>query len=87
MAEIPIQRKTGSNVWMWIIGLLVLLALAWFFFARDRDTVATTPLTDSTSVITAPAVTVPATTAPATTPPGTMAPATPTGTPPVNPNP
>ena len=42
MADIPIQRKEGRNIWPLLIGLLALAALLWFIFGRDRtdDTAA-----------------------------------------------
>jgi putative membrane protein len=47
MAEIPIQRKEGRNIWPILLGLLVLLALLWFLFGRNRNdgAVATTDTT------------------------------------------
>lgn len=79
MADIPIQRKEGNNIWPWIIGLIVILAIAWFLFARNRNTVpATTTLTDSTGTMATPYVApAPGTTTPVTPAPGTPA----TGTP------
>jgi putative membrane protein len=42
VAEIPIQRKEGRNMWPIIIGLLALAALLWWMLSRrnDTDTVA-----------------------------------------------
>jgi putative membrane protein len=41
MAEIPIQRKEGRNIWPILIGLLLLLGILWWLFGRNRnDTVA-----------------------------------------------
>lgn len=82
MADIPIQRKEGNNIWPWIIGLIVILAIAWFLFARNRNTVpAGAAMTDSTGVMTTPYVApAPGTVAPGTTTPGTTTPVTP-GTP------
>ena len=41
MADIPIQRKEGRNIWPMLLGLLVLLAALWFIFARnDTDNTA-----------------------------------------------
>lgn len=34
MADIPIQRKEGRNIWPLLIGLLVIVAVVWFVFAR-----------------------------------------------------
>lgn len=36
MAEIPIQRKEGRNVWPMLLGLLLVLAVVWFLFARGN---------------------------------------------------
>lgn len=42
MADIPIQRKEGRNIWPMLLGLLVLLAALWFIFGRnDADNTAT----------------------------------------------
>lgn len=35
MAVIPVKRKSVAPLWMWLIGLLVLIALLWFWFGRD----------------------------------------------------
>jgi putative membrane protein len=42
VADIPIQRKEGRNIWPLLLGLLALAALLWFIFGRDRtdDTAA-----------------------------------------------
>jgi hypothetical protein len=42
VAEIPIQRKEGRNIWPLLIGLLVIVAVVWFVFARPgtRETAA-----------------------------------------------
>jgi putative membrane protein len=41
VADIPIQRKEGRNIWPMVLGLLVLLAALWFIFARnDADDTA-----------------------------------------------
>ena len=88
MADIPIQRKENRNIWPWIIGLIVLLALAWYLLGRrHNDTAATPAMTDSTATTTvAPA---PGTATPGTATPGTTTPATPatpgTATPRTNP--
>ncbi len=47
MAELHVQKKT-TNVWPWIIGAVVLAALAWFAFGRnDIDNTVTTSSADS----------------------------------------
>ena len=49
MADIPIQRKEGRNIWPMLLGLLVLLAALWIIFGRKgADTVASGA--DSTAV-------------------------------------
>lgn len=49
MAEIPIQRKEGRNIWPLLIGLLLLLAVLWYIFGR-RNNNATAARSDSTAV-------------------------------------
>ncbi len=40
MAEIPVQKKSGSSWWLWVLLLLVLAALAWWLVAaNDNDDV------------------------------------------------
>ena len=75
MADIPIQRKEGRNIWPLLIGLLVLAAVLWFVFARQRGPDTAAARADSAAVA-APAVrtdsaagttgTTPATTTPRT---------------------
>lgn len=48
MAEIPIERKTGTNWLPWVIGLVLLALLLWWLLSRMGDPepvvpVATTP--------------------------------------------
>lgn len=40
MAELHVQKKE-TNIWPWIIGVLVLAAVLWYAFGRDdtRNTV------------------------------------------------
>lgn len=48
MAELHVQEKT-TNIWPWIIGAVVLVALAWFAFGRsDVDNTVRTSSADST---------------------------------------
>ena len=48
MAEIPIQRKEGRNVWPLLLGLIVLAAVLWFVVARrNTNDTATTIRADS----------------------------------------
>lgn len=45
MAEIPVEKKSTSSWWMWLIGLLVLLLIIWFVWqnsGQDREGVNTT---------------------------------------------
>ena len=55
MADIPIQRKEGRNIWPLLIGLLVLAAVLWFVFARQRSPDTAAARADSAAVA-APAV-------------------------------
>jgi len=56
VADIPIQRKEGRNIWPLLIGLLVLAAVLWFVFARQRSSNTAAARADSAAVAT-PAVT------------------------------
>ena len=49
MADIPIQRKEGRNIWPLLLGLLVLLGILWFIFGRRSSTTAAARA-DSTAV-------------------------------------
>ena len=50
MAEIPIQRKEGRNIWPLLLGLIVLAAVLWFVVARrDNTNTAATVRADSTA--------------------------------------
>jgi len=49
VAEIPIQRKEGRNIWPLLLGLLALLAVLWFIFGR-RNNDTTAARADSTAV-------------------------------------
>ncbi len=43
MADIDVERKEGTPIWPWIVGLLVLALLAWLLFSlldRDEDPTA-----------------------------------------------
>jgi putative membrane protein len=57
VAEIPIQRKEGRNIWPMLLGLLVLLAVLWFLFARNRNANTAAARADSTAVASNGAVT------------------------------
>jgi putative membrane protein len=50
VAEIPIQRKEGRNIWPMLLGLLALLAVLWFLFGRNRNANTTAARADSTAV-------------------------------------
>jgi len=53
MAEIPIQRKEGRNIWPILIGLLLLLGILWYLFGRNRtQTVAAVDTTTTTTATT-----------------------------------
>lgn len=93
MAEIPVEKTSGSSGWMWAIGLLVLLVIIWFIwqmFDRDHERLnTTTPAAVTGTVSTSPAATTGTIAAPAgTTGTDTITPAgatpagsTPAGTP------
>ena len=50
MAEIPIQRKEGRNIWPMLLGLLVLAAILWFIFGRRNADNTAAARADSTAV-------------------------------------
>jgi hypothetical protein len=47
MAEINIQRKSGSHAMWWILALVALLVIGWLFFARGMDTPAQTTTSEA----------------------------------------
>ena len=47
VAEIPIRRKEGRNVWPLLLGLIVLAAVLWFVVARRPTNTATAVRADS----------------------------------------
>jgi putative membrane protein len=49
VAEIPIQRKEGRNIWPLLLGLLALAAILWFIFGRDRTDNTAAARADSTA--------------------------------------
>lgn len=68
MAEIRVEKKSGSSWWMWLIGLLVLLVIIWFLwqtFGRDRGRVNTA----SPAAVTSTATTTPTATTKTIAPP------------------
>lgn len=54
MATIPVEKKSSTPIWLWLLPLLLLALLAFFLLNRDDDDVAET---DTTTVITDDAVT------------------------------
>jgi putative membrane protein len=50
VADIPIQRKEGRNIWPMLLGLLVILAALWFIFGRGDDDNTAAARADSTAV-------------------------------------
>jgi len=50
VAEIPIQRKEGRNIWPMLLGLLALLAVLWFIFGRRNNDNTAAARADSTAV-------------------------------------
>ena len=49
MADIPIQRKEGRNIWPLLLGLLALLAILWFVFGRRNADNTAAVRADSTA--------------------------------------
>jgi putative membrane protein len=49
VADIPIQRKEGRNIWPLLLGLLALAALLWFVFGRDKTDDTAAARADSTA--------------------------------------
>ena len=50
MADIPIQRKEGRNIWPLLLGLLALVAILWFVFGRRSTANTAAARADSTAV-------------------------------------
>ena len=51
VAQIPIQRKQRSSIWPLLLGLLAVLAVLWFLFARKHtDDTAQRPADSTTTV-------------------------------------
>ncbi len=80
-AEISVKRTSGILWWVWLTGLLVIIAGLWFWFARgERDRVVGTSsvpaaAAPASSVAVAPAETVRSAAAPAATTAGAASPA------------
>ena len=56
MAEIPIQEKSGSKSWLWILALIAVALLAWMFLSNDdADDVNRVPATETGALTPAPA--------------------------------
>jgi len=56
MAEIPIQEKSGSRSWLWLLALAAIALLAWMFLTNDdRDEVNTVPAAETGALTPAPA--------------------------------
>ena len=73
MAEIPIRRKEGRNIWPLLIGLVALAAVLWFVFARPKTDTTAAARADSAAVAT-PAVTSDSAAGVTTTPPPAIPP-------------
>jgi hypothetical protein len=55
VADIDVQRKSGSPVWLWVAGLVVLALAIWAIAGMmGRDDVAVAPATDPTQMEPAP---------------------------------
>jgi integral membrane sensor domain MASE1 len=54
MAEINIEKKK-NNIWPWIIGILIVLALLWAFTRYRNNNASVTPADTTTIQGTAPA--------------------------------
>jgi len=50
VADIPIQRKEGRNIWPLLLGLLALVAILWFVFGRRSTANTAAAPADSTAV-------------------------------------
>jgi len=50
VADIPIRRKEGRNIWPLLLGLLVLLAILWYVFGRRHNDNTAAARADSTAV-------------------------------------
>jgi len=56
MAEIPVEKRSGSKNWLWILlALLVLALLAWWLLNDDGDDVVEYTENDAVATATAPA--------------------------------
>jgi hypothetical protein len=48
VADIPIQPKRGSSIWLWIIGVIVVILVLWLVFGRGRSNPSAPDVTDTT---------------------------------------
>ena len=55
MAEIPIQEKSGSRSWLWILALVAIALLAWMFLSNGTDDVNAVPAVETGALTPAPA--------------------------------
>ena len=46
MSQINIQRKSGSNVLWWVLGIVALLIVLWLLFANTGTDTQTTYIVD-----------------------------------------
>lgn len=47
MAQIPVEKKRGTPVWIWLLALLLLLLLLWWLFDWLGDDEDVTPVADA----------------------------------------
>jgi putative membrane protein len=50
VADIPIQRKEGRNIWPLLLGLLALVAILWYVFGRRNTSDTAAARADSSAV-------------------------------------
>lgn len=41
--------ESKSNVWLWVVGVVVVVGIAWFAFGGNNDSASTASLIDSAS--------------------------------------
>ncbi|HEX9950339.1 MAG TPA: hypothetical protein VGB53_01100 [Rubricoccaceae bacterium] len=46
MATIPVEKKSGTPLWMWLLPLLLLAALLFYFLSRDNNDTEESAATD-----------------------------------------
>ena len=74
MAEIPIRRKEGRNIWPLLIGLVALAAVLWFVFVRPKTPDTTAAARADSAAVATPAVTSDSAAGVTTTPPPSIPP-------------